>query len=307
MNAWSACTATIEAFPGETFPLLAGSWHMRAVPVPVLDVERLTWRNDGSTPDAPCPGTRTIPEETPIALTYGRATHAVMMATPADLADFAIGFSLSEGIVRSREEIVRLDVVVAEDGIELRMDLAGERQSGLEHRRRRMTGPGGCGLCGMDSLAEAIRPAPPVASGLILSTSDIRAAQAALPRAQRLNGLTRAVHAAAFWTPRHGLVALREDVGRHNALDKLVGAVAVSGHRAGDGVVLLSSRVSVEMVQKAAMLGAAFLVAVSAPTALAVRVAETAGMTLVGIARDDSFEVFTHPDRVGPGPVRPVL
>ncbi len=284
---------------------------MRAVPSPVVSVDRLTWRDDASTSGRPASGTpisgtRIIPEETPIALTYGRATHAVMMATPADLADFALGFSLSEGIVRRPAEIEALDVVVVDDGIELRMDLVQERRVGLARRQRRITGPGGCGLCGMDSLAEAIRPVPVVVSDLAFTAAEIQAAQASMPEAQRLNALTRAVHAAAFWTPRQGLVVLREDVGRHNALDKLVGAMASSGHRAGDGIVLLSSRVSVEMVQKAAVLGAPIVVAVSAPTALAVRVAEAAGMTLVGVARNDAFEVFTHPDRIKPGPVRHV-
>jgi FdhD protein len=274
---------------------------MLAVPASVVSVERLIWRDGEATP-----ALRTIPEETPIALTYGRSTFAVMMATPADLTDFAVGFSLSEGIVQRPAEIAALEVVAVADGVELRMDLAEGRQSSLARRQRRITGPGGCGLCGMDSLAEAVRPMPEVGSGGTFSPADIQAALAAMPETQRINALTRAVHAAAFWTPGHGLVALREDVGRHNALDKLVGAMAVAGVRAADGIVLLSSRVSVEMVQKAAVLGAPLIVAVSAPTALAVRVAEAAGMTLIGIARADGFEVFTHPNRITPGLVRHV-
>jgi FdhD protein len=153
----------------------------------------------------------------------------------------------------------------------------------------------------MDSLAEALRVPPKVVSDAEFSAADVQAALSAMPPAQKLNTLTRAVHAAGFWTPRHGLVALREDVGRHNALDKLLGAVAASGHRAADGIALLSSRVSVEMVQKAAVLGTPVIVAVSAPTALAVRVAKTAGLTLIGIARTDGFEVFTHPHRIRTG------
>jgi FdhD protein len=274
---------------------------MPPVPASVVTVERLIWRDDAGTT-----GPRSIPEETPIALTYGRSTFAVMMATPADLTDFGVGFSLSEGIVQNPAEIAALELVTVADGVELRMDLAEERQSSLARRQRRITGPGGCGLCGMDSLAEALRPVPVVEAGGTFSPADVQAALATMPEAQRLNAVTRAVHAAAFWTPRQGLVALREDVGRHNALDKLLGAMAVAGHRAADGIVLISSRVSVEMVQKAAVLGAPMIVAVSAPTALAVRVAEAVGMTLVGIARADAFEVFTHPNRIKPGPVRHV-
>jgi len=274
---------------------------MPAVPSPYIAVERQIWRAGAATSD-----TRTIPEETPIALTYDRTTYAVMMATPADLGDFALGFSLSEGVVRRPAEIEALDVVVTGDGIELRMDLAEERRAVLATRRRHITGPGGCGLCGMDSLAEALRPVPAVGSAVTFAAAEIQAALAAMPEAQRLNALTRAVHAAAFWAPSHGLVALREDVGRHNALDKLVGAMASAGHRPDQGIVLMSSRVSVEMVQKAAILGAPVIVAVSAPTALAVRVADEAGMTLIGVARSDGFEVFTHPDRIKPGLVRHV-
>jgi FdhD protein len=274
---------------------------MTAVPASVVSVERLIWRDGVSTPEP-----RTIPEETPIAITYGRSTFAVMMGTPDDLADFAIGFSLSEGIVQSPGEIAALEVVALADGVEVRMDLAEERQSGLARRQRRITGPGGCGLCGMDSLAEALRPVPEVGSGELLTPAHIQSALATMPEAQQIHALTRAVHAAAFWTPELGLVALREDVGRHNALDKLLGAMAVAGHRAADGIVLLSSRVSVEMVQKAAILGAPMIVAVSAPTALAVRVAHAAGMTLIGIARADAFEVFTHPNRIKLGLVRHV-
>jgi FdhD protein len=274
---------------------------MLAVPSPVVPVERQIWRGDDATS-----GSRAIPEETPIALTYGRATFAVMMATPADLRDFALGFSLSEGIVQHKEEIEALDVVAIDDGVELRMDLAPERRDGLARRQRRIVGPGGCGLCGMDSLAEAIRPVARVVSGVTFTAAEIRSALAAMPETQQLNTLTKAVHAAAFWAPEHGIVATREDVGRHNALDKLLGSLAWSGRNAAEGMVLLSSRVSVEMVQKSAVLGAPMVVAVSAPTALAVRTAEAAGLTLVGVARHDAFEVFTHPNRIVTGSVRHV-
>ena len=255
-------------------------------------------------------GIRSVPRETPVALTYNRSTHAVMLATPADLGDFAIGFSRSEGVIDTAADILALDIVEVADGIECRMDLAADRLTALTRRQRRLAGPSGCGLCGLDSLAAAIRPAPPVPEGRGFSAAMIQDAMRAMPEAQVLNAATHAVHAAAFWTPERGLVALREDVGRHNALDKLAGALARAGSPAGgvpaaDGLVLLSSRVSVEMVQKAATLGAGVIVAVSAPTSLAIKVANQAGLTLVGVARDDGFEVFTHLNRITVRTTRP--
>lgn len=263
------------------------------IPAPIVSVPRTVWRDDGASE-----GSRTIPEETPIALTYNRATHAVMLATPADLEDFAVGFSLSEGIIRTAADIGELDIVSVPDGIELRMTLKGERLDALTQRQRRLTGPSGCGLCGLDSLAGALRPVADVPAGNLFTPEMVQAAMASLPAAQRLNQQTRAVHAAAFWTVAQGLLALREDVGRHNALDKLAGALARQGISAASGLLLLSSRVSVEMVQKAAALGAPIVVAVSAPTALALRVADAAGITLIGIARQDGFEIFTHAHRI---------
>jgi FdhD protein len=243
-------------------------------------------------------GERVVPEETPVALTYNGSTHAVMMASPADLDDFALGFSLSEGVIAAPEDLISVDIVEHDLGCEIRMWLSERSAGSYQIRRRALAGPVGCGLCGVESLAEASRPVSQVVGTLQVSPETIAAAMEDLSRAQRLNREARAIHAAAFWRPGEGIIAIREDVGRHNALDKLAGALARSGVVCLGGIVLLTSRVSVEMVQKTARMGAPILVAVSAPTALAVRLAESCGITLVGIARSDAFEVFTHPQRV---------
>jgi FdhD protein len=263
------------------------------LPPPIRSASRLAFHGDDV-----IRGARAIPEETPVALTYNRSSYAVMLATPADLEDFATGFSLTEGVVRNAADIEELDIVALEAGIELRMWLAPELADPITRRQRRLAGPSGCGLCGLESLADAVRTPPHIASAARFDPAAIHMAMTTLPAAQKLNQQTRAVHAAAFWHPQRGLVALREDVGRHNALDKLGGALARDGVAAAEGLLLLSSRISVEMVQKAAMLGAPVVVAVSAPTALAVRIAEQAGITLVGIARADGFEVFTGLERI---------
>jgi FdhD protein len=237
---------------------------------------------------------RDVPEEVPVALTYNRDSYAVMLATPADLRDFAVGFSLNEGLIEHPGDIEDLDVVTRPHGIELRMWLPPAQADRLVARRRRLAGPTGCGLCGLESLADAVRAIPPVASDARFTGDDIIAAMAALPAAQLLNQRTHAVHAAGLW--REGLIAVREDVGRHNAVDKLAGAVAEEA--TATAMLLLTSRVSIELVQKAARMGIPLIAAISVPTALAIRTAGAAGITLVGVARGDSFEVFSNPDRI---------
>jgi FdhD protein len=241
---------------------------------------------------------RAVPEEAAVAFTYDGGSYAVMMATPGDLDDFAVGFSLNEGIVAAADEIEGLEVVEEDIGIELRMWLAGPRAASLRDRRRHVAGPTGCGLCGIETLAEAMRACPRVTTDTSFAPALILRALATLGPAQTLHRETRAVHAAAFFEPTGALMAVREDVGRHNALDKLHGALARAGAGTQAGFVVVTSRVSVEMVQKTAVMGAPLLVAVSAPTALAIRTADAAGITLAAIARDDGFEVFTHPDRI---------
>jgi FdhD protein len=264
----------------------------RAVPPPVQCVPRQAWRNGSASA-----GERTLAEEVPVAFSYDGAAHAVLMATPADLEDFAVGFSYTEGIITERADIAELGIVGVADGIVLRIWLTGDRSDAFAARRRRFVGPAGCGMCGLESLAEANRAIPFVSCDLQVSRHDIAEAVAALPARQRLNMQTGAVHAAGFWRRGQSLV-LREDVGRHNALDKLAGALLRRDRSAAEDIIVLSSRISIELVQKAAMMRAAIIVGVSAPTALAVRTAEAIGITLVGIARDDGFEVFTHPERI---------
>jgi FdhD protein len=260
---------------------------------PARVVPRRMWR-DGS----PSTGSRSIPEETAVALTYNGGTYAVMMTTPQDLEDFAVGFSLSEGVISASKDVDSLNIMSLDHGIELRMWLSKQKADRLQERRRHIAGPTGCGLCGIESIAEAMRPAAVVGRGPHFSPEQIMVAMQGLSSRQKLNIETRAVHAAAFWIATSGIVALREDVGRHNALDKLSGALARASIVASEGIILLTSRVSVEMVQKSAAIGAPVMVSVSAPTALAVRMADAAGITLAAIARADGFEVFTHPGRI---------
>lgn len=271
------------------------------LPEPVAHLPATHWPHAPG-PDAPATGaqpqTRAIPEETAIALSYGGSTHAVMMASPRDLHDFALGFSLTSGRVHRPEDLREIEVVALETGIDLRIWLSAEASARQMAHRRFMAGPTGCGLCGVDSLAAALPDLPRVADDTRFAAADIHAARAALHAAQDLHAATRAVHGAGLWHPQAGLVALREDVGRHNALDKLVGALARKGQTGAGGVLVLTSRVSVEMVQKCAVLGAPVLAAVSAPTALAVRSAEAAGITLVARARETGFDVFTGAARL---------
>lgn len=249
---------------------------------------------------------RNIAVEVPVAFSYGGSTQAVMMATPADLEDFAYGFTLNEGIVDNPDDILSVTTLETSGGIDLQMELSGDHASALRARRRAMAGPVGCGLCGIESIEEALKPVrtvPP--SGLILSAADIEKATIELGKVQPLFAETRAVHGAGFYTPGNGtgrgLLLAREDVGRHNALDKLCGAMARTGVEASQGAVILTSRVSVEMVQKSAMAGVPVIIAISAPSSLAVQMAEEAGITLIALARGADFEVFSHTGRIARG------
>lgn len=250
-------------------------------------------------PDDIASVSRVLPEETPVAIVYDGTTHAVMMATPADIEDFAIGFSLTEGIVDSPDQIASCELLAHDRGVEAQMWLAVDRAEVLSRRRRTLAGPVGCGLCGIDSLDQATRDLPDLGGrGPLLSAGDISHATRSLRDWQPLHDRTRAVHAAGFLLPGRGVILAREDVGRHNALDKLIGAMARKGMDPAEGAFVLTSRVSVEMVQKCAMAGCRVLIAVSAPTLHALRLAQGAGITLAAFARGTDFDLFSHPERL---------
>jgi FdhD protein len=237
-------------------------------------------------------------EEVPVSLVYNGIAHAVMLTTPCDLEDFAIGFSLAEAIVGSASEVYDVEAYEQRNGIELRLTIASSRVAALKTRRRALAGRTGCGLCGIEALAQ-LAPAPRrVAANGHLRTCALDTVVGELARHQTLHQRTGAAHAAVFATWEGELCLLREDVGRHNALDKLVGALALRRLDAGAGFVLVSSRASYEMVHKTACAGIGLLAALSAPTAMAIRTAEMAGVTLVGFAGREDRVLYAHPERM---------
>lgn len=240
----------------------------------------------------------TVAEEVPVALVYNGISHAVMLATPADLEDFVLGFSLTEGIVTCVKEIYGCDVVEAENGIRIEMDIASERFLHLKERRRNLAGRTGCGLCGTDSLSQAVKMPPRVDGNPSFSAAMIHKAFRKMDEIQLLKKQTGATHAAAWLDGEGNVEIIREDVGRHNALDKLVGALYRQGMDRSRGAALVTSRASYEMVQKCGAAGIGMLAAVSAPTALAVRIADAIDLTLVGFVRQGSHTVYTHPHRL---------
>lgn len=242
-----------------------------------------------------------VAEEEPVALVYNGLSHAVMMATPKDLEDFALGFSLTEAVLASAEELYDVEVERFPRGAEVRLTIAASRFADLRNRQRTLAGRTGCGLCGVDTIAEALRPVARVASSAAIRPEAIHAAVAAFPSLQDLNRSVGAVHAAAFADAEGRILAVREDVGRHNALDKLVGHMATAGLDGGAGFVVVSSRCSYEMVHKTAAAGVPLIAAVSAPTALAVEFAEEAGVGLCAFARDGRFTVYAVPGRIAGG------
>jgi len=256
-----------------------------------LPVQRWTRGTLASTTD-------TIAEEMPVALVYHDVPHVVMLATPADLEDYAYGFTLSEGLVASVDEIRGVEVLQGEASADVKISVAWERFTQLLQRRRNLAGRTGCGLCGAETAEDAIRECPPVPPGVSLSAAELHAAIAQLAGRQPINARTGSVHAAAWVVPGRGIEVVREDVGRHNALDKTIGALARTRADFAAGYMLITSRASYEMVQKCATVGISLLVALSAPTAFAVRLAQRAGLTLVAFARADQHVVYAHPHRL---------
>jgi FdhD protein len=237
-------------------------------------------------------------DEVPIALVYNGISHAVMMATPTHLDEFALGFSLSEGIIAVPGQCYGIEVERDAAGIAVQVDIASSAFMALKERRRSLAGRTGCGLCGVDSLDQVCRPLPTLPPAQGFHAAGVRRALAAIGAEQQLTRLTGAAHAAA-WCGMDGTIAIvREDVGRHNALDKVIGAMARAQVHPGDGFLLITSRVSFEMAQKAAVAGVPALVGMSAPTLAAVDLAEQAGMTLLAFARGQDFVCYTHADRL---------
>jgi FdhD protein len=254
------------------------------------------WRVDGETISI----LRDLPEETPVGIAYDGKPHAVLMASPGDAEDLAVGFTLSERVARM-QDIEAVTIEVRPEGVLADLTLTPDgRRTRAKARVRAMEGRSSCGLCGVQRLSAAVRPLERVADGARVRRAAIQAALTALDEAQTLGRLTRAMHAAALAAPDGRLLLVREDVGRHNALDKLIGGAARAGLDATDGFLVVTSRCSYEMVEKAAAAGVSVMVAISAPTALAIRKAEEAGMTLVALARADGHTVFTHAERLIP-------
>jgi FdhD protein len=243
----------------------------------------------------------TLACETPVALVYNGVSHAVMLATPADLYDFALGFSLTEGIIASPDDVFDVEVKEGAHGIEVCIEIASRQMQRLSEHRRSLTGRTGCGLCGAEQLSQVVRPLPalsPESHAQRLTTAALQRSRARLRDHQPLFAETGAVHAAAWADTDGEILAVREDVGRHNALDKLLGFLQCSGAALDQGFVLVTSRASFEMVHKAASQQIAILAAVSAPTSLAVQTAERSGVSLIGFLREESFSIYTHGKRI---------
>jgi FdhD protein len=260
---------------------------------PLVELPARRWE-DGTVHDQ----VETVAEETPVVMVYNGIAHAVMMATPQDLEDFALGFSLTEELIAAPADLQRVELVRYSQGIEIQALVAPEREAEIAERTRRITGRTGCGICGADSVASVLKTLRPVTTSVPIREAAVRTAMESLAAHQTLNAAAGAVHAAGWAGLEGAIEVVREDVGRHNALDKLIGALIRRGTDPATGFVLVTSRASFEMVQKTTRLGAPLMAAVSGPTGLAVRIAQQAGLTLVGFARGSRLTVYAHPDRL---------
>jgi len=266
-----------------------------ALPLESVSCDGVRWSEGESTRVS-----EEIAAEVPVALVYNGISHVVMLATPLDLEAFGVGFSLSEGIVASASEVHDVEAVAVDGGIEVRMAIASGRFAALKERRRNLAGRTGCGLCGTESLQHAIRDLSQVPEGPRVAPAALHRAFAGLPHHQHLFRRTGAVHAAGWSRPDGTLELACEDVGRHNALDKLIGSMAMEGHAFDAGFAVITSRASSEMVQKAATVGIRVLAAISAPTELAIRLAQQSNLTLVGFARSGRHVAYAHGKRLVP-------
>jgi len=244
------------------------------------------------------PGSAIVAEEVPIALVYNGRPYVVVMGTPSDLEDLAVGFSRTEAVVDDSSQIERLDVVRASHGIELQIQIPAANAERLEARARALVSRTGCGLCGVETITDALRVPTPLSSRLTVNAEALWLAGSELSRQQTLNNETKTVHGAGWAMADGRLSVVREDVGRHNALDKVLGALARSRTNPADGFIVVTSRASYEMIQKAAICGIELVAAISRPTGLAIRFAEAAEMTLVGLLRGRSANVYCHAERI---------
>lgn len=240
----------------------------------------------------------TVAEEVPVALIYNGLPHVVMLASPQDLEDFALGFSLSEGIIEKASEVGGIETEMRAEGIAVHLSVPRERVTALEAQHRNLAGRSGCGLCGAETFEQAIRNPAPVGKGVHVLRANLLNALRSLQSRQTINKMTGSVHGAAWATAEGEVLLVREDIGRHNALDKLIGALMNSKTKLDDGFAIITSRASFEMVQKAATVGISFIAAISAPTGLAIRLANKANLTLVGFARNERHVVYAHPERL---------
>jgi formate dehydrogenase accessory protein FdhD len=286
---------TIRKPPAEVPPALQRDHPLHGLGYSQPVMPRSLTRLDGN---GSSDGEAVVAEEVPVSLVYNMRPHVVMMATPADLEDFAVGFTLTEGIVARTDEINRVEVVRHAQGIEIQLDIAPSSADQLNNRGRSLIGRTGCGLCGVESIQDALRDLPAVSSKGRIPVTSLWRVEQDLPGQQTMNRETGSLHAAA-WATFDGITeVVREDVGRHNALDKVIGALARGGRNPAEGFLVLTSRASYELVQKAVSVGVPLMAAVSRPTGLAIRLAESTGLTLVALLRGNSANVYAHGERL---------